>query len=124
MATVNVFKFFGVDNVTSTDAQTMFGTTTINGVATQNPLVNETYIVKSLRVTNKSGSNTPTVTIKNNAFEIVNTQTLVAATSVEILTLPLIVEGGTVLSYTTAGTVSDGVVFGISYLNILKEKID
>ena len=34
------------------------------------------------------------------------------------------VEGGTVLSYTTAGTVSDGVVFGISYLNILKEKID
>ena len=41
-----------------------------------------------------------------------------------VLTLPLIVEGGTVLSYTTAGTVSDGVVFGISYLNILKEKID
>ena len=28
MATVNLFKFFGVDNVTSTDAQTMFGTTT------------------------------------------------------------------------------------------------
>ena len=79
---------------------------------------------KSLRVKNKSGSNTPTVTIKNNAFEIVNTQTLVAATSVEILTLPLIVEGGTTLAYTTAGTVSDGVVFGISYLNILKEKTD
>ena len=28
MAIVNQFKFFGVDNVTSTDAQTMFGTTT------------------------------------------------------------------------------------------------
>jgi hypothetical protein len=93
-------------------------------VSMLSPSVNETYIVKSLRVTNKSGSNTPTVTIKNNAFEIVHTQTLSTAASVEILSLPLIVEGGTVLSYTTAGTVSDGVVFGISYLNILKEKID
>jgi hypothetical protein len=49
---------------------------------------------------------------------------LVAAASVEILSLPLIVEGGTILQYTTAGTTADGVVFGISYLNILKEKID
>ena len=88
------------------------------------PGVNETIIVRSIRVTNKSGSNTPTVTIKNNNFEIVNPQTLVAATSVEILSLPLIVEGGTTLAYTTAGTASDGVVFGISYLNILKEKTD
>ena len=88
------------------------------------PGVNETIIVRSLRVTNKSGSNTPTVTIKNNNFEIVNTQQLATSTSVEILSLPLIVEGGTKLSYTTAGTVSDGVVFGISYLNILKEKTD
>ena len=88
------------------------------------PGVNETIIVRSIRVTNKSGSNTPTVTIKNNNFEIVNTQQLATATSVEILSLPLIVEGGTKLSYTSAGTVSDGVVFGISYLNILKEKTD
>ena len=88
------------------------------------PAVNETIIIKSLRVTNKSGSNTPTVTIKNNAFEIVKYTNISSCYSVEILTLPLIVEGGTVLSYTTAGTVSDGVVFGISYLNILKEKID
>ena len=88
------------------------------------PGVNETIIVRSLRVTNKSGSNTPTVTIKNNNFEIVNTQQLATATSVEILSLPLIVEGGTILSYTSAGTVSDGVVFGISYLNILKERTD
>ena len=112
MAVVNQYKFYGK---TTTAAET---------VTLLSPAVNETYIIKSLRVTNKSGSNTPTVTIKNNAFEIVNTQTLVAATSVEILSLPLIVEGGTVLSYTTAGTVSDGGVFGISYLNRLKEKID
>ena len=53
--------------------------TTINGVVTQNPLINETYIVKSLHVTNKSGSNTPTITITNNGFQVINTQTLSTA---------------------------------------------
>tara|TARA_Y100001973_G_C5186818_1_gene328396 strand:+ start:1684 stop:2022 length:339 start_codon:yes stop_codon:yes gene_type:complete len=112
MAVVNQYKFYGK---TTTAAET---------VDMLEPSVNETIIVRSIRVTNKSGSNTPTVTIKNNNFEIVNTQQLATATSVEILSLPLIVEGGTKLSYTSAGTVSDGVVFGISYLNILKEKTD
>ena len=112
MATVNQYKFYGKT------------TTAAESVDMLEPTVNETIIVRSLRVTNKSGSNTPTVTIKNNNFEIVNTQQLATSTSVEILSLPLIVEGGTKLSYTTAGTVSDGVVFGISYLNILKEKTD
>ena len=112
MATVNQYKFYGKT------------TTAAESVDMLEPTVNETIIVRSLRVTNKSGSNTPTVTIKNNNFEVVNTQQLATATSVEILSLPLIVEGGTKLSYTTAGTVSDGVVFGISYLNILKEKTD
>jgi hypothetical protein len=46
----NVYKFFGVDDVTSTAAQTMFGTTVVNGVTKQNPLVNETYIIKSIIV--------------------------------------------------------------------------
>ena len=112
MAVVNQYKFYGK---TTTAAET---------VDMLEPTVNETIIVRSIRVTNKSGSNTPTVTIKNNNFEIVNTQQLATATSVEILSLPLIVEGGTKLSYTSAGTVSDGVVFGISYLNILKERTD
>ena len=112
MAIVNQYKFYGKT------------TTAAESVDMLEPSVNETIIVRSLRVTNKSGSNTPTVTIKNNNFEIVNTQQLATSTSVEILTLPLIVEGGTKLAYTTAGTVSDGVVFGISYLNILKEKTD
>ena len=112
MATVNQYKFYGKT------------TTAAESVDMLEPTVNETIIVRSLRVTNKSGSNTPTVTIKNNNFEIVNTQQLATATSVEILSLPLIVEGGTKLSYTTAGTMSDGVVFGISYLNIKKEKTD
>ena len=112
MAVVNQYKFYGK---TTTAAET---------VDMLEPGVNETIIVRSIRVTNKSGSNTPTVTIKNNNFEIVNTQQLATATSVEILSLPLIVEGGPKLSYTSAGTVSDGVVFGISYLNILKERTD
>jgi|TARA_R100000315_G_scaffold60339_2_gene36965 hypothetical protein len=112
MAVVNQYKFYGKT------------TTAAESVDMLEPTVNETIIVRSIRVTNKSGSNTPTVTIKNNNFEIVNTQQLATATSVEILSLPLIVEGGTKLAYTTAGTVSDGVVFGISYLNILKEKTD
>ena len=112
MAIVNQYRFYGKT------------TTAAESVDMLEPSVNETIIVRSLRVTNKSGSNTPTVTIKNNNFEIVNTQQLATATSVEILSLPLIVEGGTKLSYTSAGTVSDGVVFGISYLNILKERTD
>ena len=98
-----------------------FGTTTISGVVLKIPLISETYIVKSLHVTNKSGSNTPTITITNNGFQVINTQTLTAATSVEILSNPMVVEGNTVLSYTTAGTVSDGVDITISYLNIKKE---
>ena len=112
MAVVNQYKFYGKT------------TTAAESVDMLEPGVNETIIVRSIRVTNKSGSNTPTVTIKNNNFEIVNTQQLATATSVEILSLPLIVEGGTKLSYTSAGTVSDGVVFSISYLNILKERTD
>ena len=115
---------YGVTSTTAEGPIKFFGTTLVNGVATQNPLINETYIIKSLHVTNKSGSNTPTITITNNGFQVINTQTLVAATSVEILTNPMVVEGGNVLSYTTAGTVSDGVDITISYLNIKKEKVD
>jgi len=109
MAVVNQYKFFGV-------------TTTLAETATLlSPLISETIIIKSLHVTNKSASNTPTITITNNAFQVINTQTLSTAASVEILTNPMVVEGNTVLQYTTAGTTADGVVITISYLNIKKE---
>ena len=121
MAVVNQYKMYGVTSTSAEGPIKFFGTTTISGVVTQNPLINESYIVKSLHVTNKSGSNTPTITITNNAFQVINTQTLSAAASVEILTNPMVVEGSKVLSYTTAGTVSDGVDITISYLNIKKE---
>ena len=127
MAVINIYKMYGVTSVAAEGPIKFFGTTLVppvSGVATQNPLINETYIIKSLHVTNKSLSNTPTITITNNGFEVINTQTLVAATSVEILTNPMIVEGNTVLSYTTVGTVTDGVDITISYLNIQKETTD
>ena len=118
---------YGVTSTTAEGPIKFFGTTLVppvSGVATQNPLINETYIIKSLHVTNKSGSNTPTITITNNGFQVINTQTLATAASVEILSNPMIVEGNTVLSYTTAGTVTDGVDITISYLNIQKETTD
>ena len=124
MAVVNQYKMYGVTSTAAEGPIKFFGTTLVSGVATQNPLVNQTYIVKSLHVTNKSLSNTPTITITNNGFQVINTQTLTAATSVEILSNPMVVEGNTVLSYTTSGTVSDGADITISYLNINKETID
>ena len=127
MAITNQYKMYGVTSTAAEGPIAFFGTTLVppvTGVATQNPLVNETIIIKSLHVTNKSGGNTPTITITNNGFQVINTQTLVAAESVEILSNPMIVEGNTVLSYTTAGTVTDGVDITISYLNIKKETTD
>ena len=124
MAVTNIYKMYGVTSTAAEGPIKFFGTTLVNGVATQNPLVNETYIVKSLHVTNKSGANTPTITITNNGFQVINTQTLSTSASVEILSNPMIVEGNTVFSYTTAGTVTDGVDITISYLNINKETTD
>ena len=124
MAVVNQYKFYGVTSTSAEGPIKFFGTTVVSGVTTQNPLINQTYIIKSLHITNKSGSNTPTITITNNGFQVINTQTLGTSASVEILTNPMVVEGNTVLSYTTAGTVSGGVDITISYLNINKETID
>jgi len=124
MAVVNQYKMYGVTSTSAEGPIKFFGTTVVSGVTTQNPLVNQTYIIKSLHITNKSGSNTPTITITNNGFQVINTQTLGTSASVEILTNPMVVEGNTVLSYTTAGTVSGGVDITISYLNINKETID
>ena len=50
MATVNQFKFFGIDLATTAETA-MFGT---DSSGTQLPTINQTYIVKSLRVTNLS----------------------------------------------------------------------
>ena len=119
MAVVNQFKFFGVDNVTSSSAQTMFSTTTVAGVSKQNPLVSETYIVKSIQVTS---AGTPTVTVINNSITTIKTAALTANVTQELLTQPLVVEGNTTLTVTSSTT--DSFDVAISYLNIKKDSID
>jgi len=111
MAVINEYKFYGVDLAT-TDETTMFDP------ANTLPLISETYIIKSFRVTNNTG-NTPSITIKNNTFNIVNLQQLDANSSTEILTLPLVVEGSKLLKVTMNS--SDSTTIGITYLNIKKE---
>ena len=119
MTVTNVYKFYGVDNITSTASQTMFGTTTVAGVATQNPLINETYIIKSLKVTS---AGTPTVTVANNDITTIKTAALTANVTQELLTQPLIVEGNTALKVTSS--TADSFDIAISYLNIQRERVD
>ena len=51
MAVINQYKMYGVTSTSAEGPIKFFGTTTISGVATQNPLISETYIIKSLHVT-------------------------------------------------------------------------
>ena len=86
---------------------------------TGNPLVSETYIIKSLRVMSVG---TPTITVKNNGVTVIKTIVLTANVSLELLTQPLIVEGGTTLTVIASTTGATDV--GISYLNIKKTVLD
>jgi hypothetical protein len=82
---------------------------------------NETIIIKSIRVTNNT-ANTPTLSLDildssaSTEFTILKTQSLSANTSVELLTVPLILESSDSLKATSSTT--DSIHFGISYLNI------
>jgi len=82
---------------------------------------NETIIIKSIRVTNNT-SNTPTLSLDvldsstSTEFTILKTQSLTANTSVELLTVPLVLEKSDILKATVNST--DSIHFGISYLNI------
>ena len=108
MAVVNQYKFYGVDNSTSGLALTMFGA--------GSPAVNETYIVKSILVTS---AGTPSVTVMNDAITTIKSAALDANTTKELLTMPLVVVGGTTL--TVQASTADSFDVAISYLNILKE---
>ena len=80
------------------------------------PLVNETYLVKSIKVTS---AGTPTVTVINNSITTIKSAALVANVTTELLTQPLVVEGGKTL--TVASSSTDSFDVAISYLNIKKE---
>ena len=111
MAVVNQYKFKGIDNNTSGSALVPLGA--------GNPLVNETIIVKSLLVTS---AGTPTVTVTNNSITALKSAALTANVTTELLTQPLIIEGGT--SFTIQASNTDSFDIAISYLNIKKEKLD
>jgi hypothetical protein len=111
MAVVNQYKFVGIDNSTSGSALVPFGA--------GNPTVNETYIIKSILVT---AAGTPTVTVLNNSITAIKSAALTANVTTELLTQPMVVEGGSALTVQSSST--DSFDIAISYLNILKEKID
>jgi|TARA_Y100000033_G_scaffold22841_1_gene21540 hypothetical protein len=104
----NQFKFVGIDDSTSGSALTPFGS--------GNPLVSETYVIKSILVTSEG---TPTVTVTNNSITAIKSAALTANTTTELLTQPLVVEGGNTLTVQSSNTSSFDVA--ISYLNIKKE---
>ena len=108
MAVVNQYKFVGIDNSTSGSALTPFGS--------GNPLVSETYVIKSILVTS---AGTPIITIINNSITAIKSAQLTANTTKELLTQPLIIEGGK--TFTVQASTTDSFDIAISYLNIKKE---
>ncbi len=108
MAVVNQYKFVGIDNSTSGSALTPIGA----GV----PAVNETIVIKSILVTS---AGTPSVTIINNSITAIKSVPLTANQTKELLTQPLIIEGGK--TFTVQSSTTDSFDVAISYLNIKKE---
>jgi len=104
----NQYKFVGTDNSTSGSA--------INPFGTGNPLVSETYVIKSILVTS---AGTPTVTVTNNSITAIKSAALTANVTTELLTQPLVVEGGNTLTVLSSNT--DSFDVAVSYLNIKKE---
>ena len=108
MAVVNQYKFVGIDNDTSNGELNPFGS--------GNPTVNETYLIKSILVTS---AGTPSPIVTNNSITTIKSAALTANVTKQLLTQPLIVEGGKTLTI-KAGS-SDSFDIAVSYLNINKE---
>ena len=104
----NQFKFAGIDNSTTGSALSPLGS--------GNPLVSETYVIKSILVTS---AGTPTVTVINNSITAIKSAALSANVTTELLTQPLVIEGGK--TFTIQSSTSDSFDIAISYLNIKKE---
>ena len=108
MAVVNQYKFVGIDNDTSNGELNPFGS--------GNPVATETYIIKSILVTS---AGTPSPIVTNNSITAIKSAALTANVTKELLTQPLIVEGGKTLTI-KAGS-ADSFDIAVSYLNINKE---
>ena len=107
MAVVNQYKFYGK------------ATTAAETVSMLSPAVNETIIIKSILVTS---AGTPSVTVLNNSITAIKSAALTANQTKELITQPLIVEGGS--AFTIQSSTTDSFDYGVSFLNIKKEKID
>ena len=105
----NNYKFKGVALATTDETALLTAAST------------ETLIIRSIRVTNNT-ANTPTVSMDvsdNSAsaeYTILKTQTLAANTSVEILTVPLVLEASDALKATVSS--SDSTHISITYLSV------
>jgi len=106
----NNYKFKGVELASASETSVLTTAT------------NETIIIKSIRVTNNTG-NTPTLSMdlldssaSNTEYTILKTQTLTANTTVELLSVPLVLESSDVLKVTASA--NDSIHIGISYLSI------
>ena len=108
MAVVNQYKFAGIDNSTSGSALVPLGASI--------PAVNETIVIKSILVTS---AGTPSVTILNNSITAIKSAQLTANTTTELLTQPLIVEGGK--TFTVQSSTTDSFAVASSYRNSKKE---
>jgi len=104
----NQYKFAGIDNNTTGSALSPLGS--------GNPLVSETYVIKSILVTS---AGTPSVTVTNNSITAIKSAALTANVTTELLTQPLVVEGGD--SFTVLSSTTDSFDVAISYLNIKRE---
>ena len=108
MAVVIQYKFAGIDNDTTNGELNPFGS--------GNPLATETYVIKSILVTS---AGTPSPIVTNNSITTIKSAALTANVTKQLLTQPLIVEGGKTLTI-KAGS-SDSFDIAVSYLNINKE---
>jgi len=106
----NTYKFKGVALASASETSLLTASS------------NETLIVKSIRVTNNT-SNTPTLSMdlldssaSNTEYTILKTQTLTANTTVELLSVPLVLESSDILKVTASA--NDSIHIGISYLSI------
>ena len=116
----NTFKSAMVD-ITTTGLTTVLTVPTANPGATP-PVPPTTDVVKSLLVCNDSGSTTLVdveVVRGASTFEIFKSKSVATVTTTELLTQPLIVEGGK--TFTVLSSSSDSFDVAISYLNIKKE---
>ena len=105
----NNYKFKGVALATTDETALLTAAST------------ETLIIKSIRVTNNT-ANTPTLSFDvsdssaSAEYTILKTQTLAANTSVEILTVPLVLEASDALKATVSS--SDSTHISITYLSV------